>query len=101
SAAQPFMSWQVQFFGGVSLGTVSLGQTIIAHLQWDRPNHQFVASLTDVDTGIVTQAPMPYTISDTTPPAAPDKLLGVRVFTPNCLGTKLLSADMETTFDDV
>jgi len=101
SAAQAFMSWQGQFFGGVSLGSVSLGQTIIAHLQWDRPNHQFVASWTDVDTGIVTQALMPYTMSDTAPPVAPDKLLGVRAFTPNCLGTKMLSTDMETTFDDV
>jgi hypothetical protein len=40
-------------------------------------------------------------IPDTTPPAASFKLLGVRTFTPNCVGTRALFAYMEATFDDV
>jgi hypothetical protein len=100
-AAQAFMFWQGQFFGGVSLGTVRVGQNVIAQLQWDQANHQFLASWTDVDTGVVTQASMPYAMSDTARPAAPDKLMGVRAFTANCLGTKMLSVGMEATFDDV
>jgi len=38
---------------------------------------------------------------DATPAAFPDKLLGVRVFTPNCIGTQMLVDDVETTFDNV
>jgi hypothetical protein len=100
-SAQAFMSWQGQFFGNVSLGTVRVGQSVIAQLQWDQSNHQFLASWRDVDSGVVTQASMPYSMSDTTPPATPDKLMGVRAFTANCLGTKMLSVGMEATFDDV
>jgi hypothetical protein len=101
TTVEAFMSWQGQFFGFVTLGTVKLGQTIVAQLQWDRANHQFIAGWTDVATGAVTQAQLPYAISDAAPAAAPDKLLGVRAFTPNCLGTRMLTADMEATFDDV
>ncbi len=96
-----FMHWQGQFFGGVGLGTVNGGQRIDAQLRWDRRNHQFVASWTDVATGNTTQAVMPYSMPDSAPAAAPDKLLGVRIFTPNCIGTQMLVVDLETTFDNV
>ena len=96
-----FMHWQGQFFGFVGLGTTNVGQKIIAQLTWDQPNHQFIASWTDVVTGTVTQAPLPYTMSDTTPPAAPDKLIGVRTWAPNCVGTQMLVTDMDSTFDKV
>jgi len=96
-----FLFWQGQFFGNVGLGNVKVGQEVIARLTWDQTHHQFVASWTNVDTGSVIQAAMPYTMADTTPPAAPFKLLGVRTFTPNCVGTRMLFAHMEATFDDV
>jgi hypothetical protein len=96
-----FMHWHGQFFGDVSLPPAKVGQQIIAQLRWDQPNHQFVASWTDVRTGVVAQALMPYLISDTTPPVSSDKLLGVRAFTPNCLDTKFRSVDMDAAFDDV
>lgn len=96
-----FMHWQGQFFGFVSLGTVNVGQKVIAKLAWDQPHAQFVASWTDAETGRVVQAFLPYTMPDTAPAAAPDKLMGVRTFAPNCVGTQMLVADMEATFDHV
>ena len=96
-----FMHWQGQFFGFVDLGISAVGQKIIAELNWDQPNHQFVASWTDVATGKVTQAFLPYTMPDATPPAAPDKLIGVRTWAPNCVGTQMLVTDMDTAFNAV
>jgi hypothetical protein len=98
--AEAFMSWQGQFFGFVGLGTVNVEQTIIAQLSWDQPSHRFVASWTDAVTGNMTQVFLPYTMMDTTPPAATDKLLGVRTFPSNCVGTQAF-AYMETKFDKV
>ena len=96
-----FMNWQGQFFGFVDLGTVSVGQKVVAQLSWDQPHTQFVAAWTDAVTGKVTQVFLPYTMPDTAPPVAPDKLIGVRAFTPNCVGTQMLVTDMETSFDRV
>jgi hypothetical protein len=96
-----FMHWQGQFFGFVSLGTVNVGQKVIAKLAWDQPHAQFVASWTDVETRRKVQVFLPYTMPDTTPAAAPDKLLGVRTFAPNCVGKQMLFSDIEATFDNV
>jgi hypothetical protein len=101
TSVEAFMHWQGQFFGGVGLGTVNVGQKIIAKLSWDQPNHQFVVSWTDVVTGGVSQTVMPYNMSDIAPAAAPDKFVGVRTFAPNCIGTQHVFADMEATFDRV
>jgi len=101
TSVEAFMHWQGQFFGGVGLGTVNVGQKVVAQLTWDRRNHQFVASWTDVATGNTTQAAMPYTMPDNAPAASPDKLLGVRAFTPNCVGQQMPVVDLETTFDNV
>ena len=95
------MYWQGQFFGGVGLGTINVGQKVIAQLSWDQPDHQFVASWTDVLTNAKTQALMPYTMPDAALAAGPDKLIGVRTWAPNCLGTQMLVTDMDTTFDRV
>jgi len=65
------------------------------------PDHQFIASWTDLASGVVSRSSLPYTMPDATPAAFPDKLLGVRVFTPNCIGTQMLVDDVETTFDNV
>lgn len=95
------LHWEGQFFGGVGLGALSVGQKIVAQLSWDQPHSQFVASWTDVLTGKMTQVFLPYTMPDTTPPAAPDKLIGVRTFPPNCVGTQMTFADLDATFDTV
>jgi len=99
--ALAFMQWQGQFFGFVDLGPLSVGQRVIAQLSWDQPNSQFVASWTDAVTGKMTQAFLPYTMPDTAPPVFPDKLLGVRTFPPNCIGTQRTFADLDATFDRV
>jgi hypothetical protein len=52
-------------------------------------------------TGKTTQMSLPYTMPDTTPPAAPDKLIGVRTFPPNCVGTQMTFSDLDATFDRV
>lgn len=96
-----FMHWQSQFFGFVDLGSIVVGQTVIAELSWDQPHSQFVASWTDAVTGKMTQAFLPYTMPDTTPPAAPDKLIGVRTWAPNCISRQMSVTDMEATFDRV
>jgi len=70
------MYWQGQFFGGVGLGTINEGQKVIAQLSWDQPNHQFVASWTDVLTSTKSEALMPYNMPDTALAATPDKLIG-------------------------
>jgi len=95
------MYWQGQFFGGVGLGTINEGQKVIAQLSWDQPNHQFVASWTDVLTSTKSEALMPYNMPDTALAATPDKLIGIRTWVPNCLGTQMLVTDMDTTFDRV
>jgi len=95
------MYWQGQFFGGVGLGTINVGQKVIAQLSWDQPNHQFVASWTDVLTSAKSEALMPYNMPDTALATAPDKLIGVRTWVPNCIGTQMLVTDMDTTFDRV
>jgi hypothetical protein len=96
-----FLNWQGQFFDNIFLGTVTVGQKIAMRLTWNQKAHQFVASWTDLATGTVTQQPMPYTMSDLTPAAAPFKSLSVAVFTPNCVGTQMLVDDTEATFDNV
>jgi hypothetical protein len=95
------LNWQGQFFSGTELGTINVGQRVSAQLTWDKRNHQFIARWTDLASGVVTKVSLPYTIMDTAPAAFADKLLGVRVFTPNCIGTQMLVDDVETTFDNV
>ena len=95
------LNWQGQFFGGIGLGTVNVGQKITAKLIWNQRDHQFIVGWTDKASGIVTQTTMPYTIPDTAPAAVAYKSLGVRVFTPNCIGTQMLVDDTEATFDNV
>ena len=100
-SAGALLHWQGQFYGFGDLGTVNIGQKINAQLAWDKRNHRFVASLTDPASGIVTQEFMPYDMPDTMPAAAPDKLLGARVFPQNCIGNQGSVADIEATFDNV
>jgi hypothetical protein len=96
-----FLNWQGQFFDYIYLGTVNVGQKIALRLTWHQKTHKFVAAWTDLASGAVAQAPMPYAISDTTIAATPFRSLQVAVFTPNCIGTQMLVDDMEATFDNV
>ena len=95
------LNWQGQFFGGTELGTINVGQRISAQLNWDNRNHQFIASWTDLASGAVSQASLPYTMPDTAPAAIAYKSLAVATFTPNCIGSRMLVDDVEATFDNV
>lgn len=100
-SAIAFLSWQGQFFDNIDLGIVNVGQHIVVRLTWNQRDHNFLAGWTDMASGTVTQLPMPYNITDTSPAAVQYKSLGVRVFTPNCIGTQVPVDDMEATFDNV
>ena len=44
---------------------------------------------------------MPYSMPDTTPAAVPNKLIAIRTWAPNCVGTQMLVTDLATAFDRV
>lgn len=96
-----FLHWQGQFFGGIGLGRLQAGQKVKAQLTWDQPNQQFVLSWTELDSGKISEGVMPYSMSDGTQAAVPDKLIAVRTFAPNCVGSSLPSAFVETRIDTV
>jgi hypothetical protein len=84
----------------VDLGGFYVGETVIAELEWDKLNHRFFARLVRTKTGEVFQQFLPYTDSDTAPPSAPQRLLGVSSYPPNCVGVRTW-AGTEATFDNV
>ena len=95
-----FLNYQQAFFGNVSLGEIHLGEPLHAELKWDQPNHQFLVRVYRPVNGQTMDATMPYTISDSTPAALPQKGLGSRSFPENCVGTQTY-ADTETWFNQV
>jgi hypothetical protein len=97
--AASFLHTAGQFFGHGSLGTVELGKPVFASLRWDQLNHRFVFGLNQIGAPAVVVS-TPYSLSDTTPPAAPSKFLGIRNFVPNCLAAPTV-AYMEARFNAV
>jgi hypothetical protein len=95
-----FLQYQGLFFDNVDLGPVNLGERVKVELQWDQPNHRFVARLLRPAFGTTAEQSMPYTISDTTGAASPFKSLSANVVPANCAGTTR-SADLEVLFDSV
>ena len=83
-----------------TLVPANIGEQVIVGLLWDQPNHRFVAELDRPKQGTKVVQYMPYTISDTTPPAAPFKSLSANVFPPNCQGTSI-PTDLDVMFDNV
>ena len=86
------------FYGYVDLGIHSLSDVLNAAVSWDQPNHHFSFRLAHARD--IRARELFYSVSDTTPPVAPMKLLAARAFVPNCT-TQLTSADMDVSFDDV
>ena len=95
-----FLFYQGQFFANVDLGPINIGEKVIVGLQWDQPNHRFVAHLARPTYGTNVEQSMPYSISDTNPAVAPFKSLSANVFPPNCAGTAI-PADLDVSFDNV
>ena len=66
------------------LGTVSVGTPVTVTVNWDQPNHRFLYSWTNKTTNVTTSGEWPYSFSDTTPAADPEKHLDVELFPSNC-----------------
>lgn len=84
----------------IGLGTVPMGTSITATVQWDQPNHQFVLSWTNDVTQQTTTGSIPYTYSDTTPPVKPNNSLSVNVFPANCTANDTW-VYIDSSFDNV
>ena len=95
-----FLQYQGQFFANIDLGPVNIGEKVMVGLQWDQPNHRFVAHLARPTYGTNVEQSMPYSISDTNAAVAPFKSLSANVFPPNCVGTAI-PADLDVSFDNV
>lgn len=95
-----FLCYAGQCFGNVDLGPVSVGDQVTLELAWDQPNHQFLVSMDYPARHITHHQSMPYTISDTTPPANPFKSLEATAAPANCTSGKSV-ADMDVSFDNV
>lgn len=78
-----------------TLGTVATGVPATISIQWDQPNHQFFFRL-----GATTVA-APYTVSDTSPPANPNKQIGDNITIPNCMAVPRPNGFIDASFDDV
>jgi len=83
-----------------SLGWVAIGTPVTITLSWDKPNHQFVISLTNKITHVTTSATMPYTFSDMTPVAGPAKVMEAGGFASDC-GANATSLYVDAVFDNV
>jgi hypothetical protein len=88
------------YFAYTPLGSVAIGTPVTATLTWDQPNHQFLVSWVNLDTGVKTGATMPYSLSDTTPATNPGKVLTVNTFPANCTASQT-SVYIEALFDNV
>jgi hypothetical protein len=91
---------QGQFFSGVDFGLVNVGERVRVELVWDQPNHQFIVRLSRPRYGTTVEQFMPYTISDTTPPAFSNRVLSAAAYGANCVGSRK-SAEVEVLIDDV
>jgi hypothetical protein len=64
------LSQGFNFFAFFSFGTTRVGSPVRAVLTWDQPNHQFLVSMMDIETGQAIGGAMPYSVSDTTAAAS-------------------------------
>ena len=83
-----------------TLGTIPLGTPVTATLRWDPPNHQFLVSWTNKITHATTATTLPYSFSDTTPAASPNKVLEVVGAPTNCTANPT-SVYVDALFDNV
>ena len=95
-----FLQYQGQFFGNVTLGSVNVGEPVWVELKWDKAHHQFVERLFTPASNTWQVQYIPYTMSDSAPPASPFKELSARVFVDNCTGNQTF-ADMGINFDNI
>jgi hypothetical protein len=78
-----------------------IGTPLTATFKWDKAHHRFIARVKiKGERGNGLEVFMPYPMSDTTPPAYPDRRLVTVALSPNCT-TGQTSAQTEATFDNV
>lgn len=82
------------------LGNVTLGTPITANVTWDEPNHRFLYSWTNKLTHVATHGMLPYSLSDSSPAADPEKHLDVEIFPANCTATPTW-VEADALFDNV
>lgn len=83
------------------IASYPLGTPLTATLNWDKANHQFVATVKVKGApGIGTVVAVPYLVSDTAPPAFAMKNLNAEAHTLNCTSGKT-TGQVEATFDNV
>jgi hypothetical protein len=78
------------------LGSVQPGAVSTLRIKWDRPNHQFIFQLNGG-----AEAVSPYTVSDTTPAAFPNKIIDVARVVPHCTTTPRPFTSMEASVSKV
>ncbi len=82
--------------GTVDFGTATLGQAVVAQVQWDKPNKRFLFSR---DGG--TSVPVVYTVVDSIAANAPAKSISVRNTVPNCTSASRPSGMIDALFDNI
>jgi len=87
--------------GDFGIASYPFGTPLTATFKWDKANHQFVGSVKvkgepGPGTGIV----VPYSVSDTTPPANAMKNLNAEAHTLNCTSGRT-TGQVEAVFDNV
>jgi len=86
---------------GIELATYPVGTPLTVTNAWDKANHQFISTVkAKWEPGPGKRAVLPYSVSDTTPPANVERDLNVTVTTPNCTSTRTF-AGAEGWFDNV
>jgi hypothetical protein len=84
-----------------TLAQYPIGTPLTGTFKWDKANHQFVARVkVKGQPGSGTEVVLPYWMSDTTPPAYPDRRLVGVAFSVNCTSGKT-NAQVEARFDNV
>jgi hypothetical protein len=94
------LSQGFNFFAFFSFGTTRVGSPVRAVLTWDQPNHQFLVSMMDIETGQAIGGAMPYSVSDTTAAAAPYRSFDISTFPNNCIANPT-AVYMEALYDNV
>jgi len=84
--------------GIVPLGKVTAGQWVKGLVQWDEANDQFIFQRDNQAQKFVSYNGV---VTDTDPPAVPNKGLGVINLAANCTSTPRPTASMNALFDNV
>jgi hypothetical protein len=93
-------NWNSQT-GWTNVDSYPIGTPLTATFAWDKANHQFIAVVkVKCEPGPGKEVLVPYSFSDTTPPAYPVKNLNAAASSLNCTSANTF-AQVEAFFDNV